>query len=459
MQKQLRISGRDYSALKDHLFPGDENEAIAFALCGSSKRGRANQLLVHEVFLLPHHMCKRKPDLIEWPGEYLDEILEKALKRKLNVLKIHSHPGGYPAFSWVDDDCDEKLFRSINGWLDFGGFNASAIMLPDGRIFGRFIDEHGVFSAIDRVVISGDQIYVWEISDDVQLHERDLRNSQTFGPRTVQLLKKLRVGVVGCSGTGSIVVEQLVRSGIGNLVLIDPDRVELKNLNRILNSTKADALNNKLKVEVFKERIGEFGFDTDVAISSSNICDDRSALKLLATCDVIFGCTDNVESRHFLNQLSTFYLISYFDLGVKIIADKNGGISKIAGAVHYIQPKGGSLLSKGVYSIELLEAESIRRRDPQRYIQLTSEKYIKNAGIIDSPAVISVNMQIAATAFNEFLNRLHHYKSADLSSSSAIRILISDDYVETDSDTDSDKFLSKFAGLGDQEPFIGLIGI
>ena len=48
----------------------------------------------------------------------------------------------------------------------------------------------------------------------------------------------MSIAVVGCSGTGSPVIEQLARLGVGRLVLVDPDRVEEKNLNRIVNATR-----------------------------------------------------------------------------------------------------------------------------------------------------------------------------------------------------------------------------
>ena len=51
----------------------------------------------------------------------------------------------------------------------------------------------------------------------------------------------MTVGVVGCSGTGNPVIEQLMRLGVGKLVVIDPDTVEFKNLDRILYTTVEDA--------------------------------------------------------------------------------------------------------------------------------------------------------------------------------------------------------------------------
>jgi len=72
---------------------------------------------------------------------------------------------------------------------------------------------------------------------------------------------------------------------------------------------------------------------------------------------------DGVEGRHLLNRLTTFYLMPYFDVGVRLDADGNGGIERIAGAVHYLQPGLSSLLSREVYNMARVEAEEMRRTD------------------------------------------------------------------------------------------------
>jgi len=74
----------------------------------------------------------------------------------------------------------------------------------------------------------------------------------------------LSVGVVGCSGTGSPVIEQLVRLGVKRLILIDPDIVEAKNLNRIINSTVDDVENKKSKVLAIADAVQRIGLGTKV---------------------------------------------------------------------------------------------------------------------------------------------------------------------------------------------------
>jgi hypothetical protein len=213
--------------------------------------------------------------------------------------------------------------------------------------------------------------------------------------------------VVGCSGTGSIVIEQLARLGIGKLILIDADTVEEKNLNRILNATRADI--GKPKVEVLAAAIRNIGFGTKVVPFQSNLS-SREAILAVTECDVAFGCVDSIEGRHLLNRVSTFYTLQYFDVGVRLQADGHGGIDEIAGAVHYLQPGRSSLLSRGVYTLKELEAEEMKRSNPVLYEVQCQQGYLQGVNE-QRPAVISVNMLFSSLCVNEFLARLHPYRN------------------------------------------------
>lgn len=458
--KQLRISGKDYAMLKDHLYPGDDNEAIAFALCGNFNTSSFDGLLVHEVHCIPYELCKiREYGHINWPPEFLEPLLLKAEEKGLSILKIHSHPSGYSRFSETDNECDLKLFRSVFGWVQESKYHASAVMLPNGQIFGRFIDDELNFIIIDKVLIAGDTISIWQYSSDSELKDQDKRNLQAFGDRTVQILKSMKVGVIGCSGIGSIVIEQLVRLGIGKIVIVDPESVEKVNLNRILNSFEEDAIHKRKKVDVLKERLSKVGFGTEFFVSYDNICESRSALEDLATCDVFFGGLDVQEPRYVLNQLSSYYIVPYFDIGVELKADGNNGISKVYGAIHYLQPKGSSLHSREAISMDKVSEECMRRQNPEMYERQVKEKYIKGAGHVESPAVISVNMQLSAMAINEFLNKIDPFKSCTDDENAILRVGISDNLFGFECDGEPDMHLAKSAGLGDRKPFIGIIGL
>ena len=84
-------------------------------------------------------------------------------------------------------------------------------------------------------------------------------------------------------------------------------------------------------------------------------------------------------------------------------------MDQVCGTVHYLQPGGSSLLSRGVFSLEDVRAEGLKRADPEAYREQLRSKYIVGVQE-DRPAVISVNMQIASMAVNEMLARIHPFR-------------------------------------------------
>ena len=459
MYLQLRISGEHYNLLKKHLLPNDGKEAIAIALCGRHSDENYRSLYVHDIILIPYEDCTiRENDIIQWSTQKIHPFLKRLTRGDFGILKIHSHPTGFNEFSLQDDESDKELFDSVFGWSDSDSPHASAVMLPNGRIFGRFIFDDLHFELISKISIVGDKMDFFVRNEDDNINpDFALRTIQTFGDETYRKLSLLKVAVVGCSGTGSPVIEQLVRLGIGELVLIDPDIMEFKNLNRIINSKYIDAVDKKPKVDAIQEAIAEIGIGTKVSTFQKNLFDDVEVLKAILKCDVVFGCMDSVDGRFLLNQLCSFYLLPYFDLGVKLEADGAGGINQIVASVNYIQPFKSSLMTRGMFDMDDVKAASQYRKCPEEFLELKKNAYIKNVNV-NSPAVISINMTIASHAMNDFLNRIHPYKVEMPGAYAASTIDITEGYIlnAKEEEYEVDFYLKKKAGRGDIMPFIEL---
>jgi hypothetical protein len=420
MHVTLRLTQTAHAALRAHLLPGDGLEAVAVALCGRRRSTSRHALTVRTVVPIPYDECKvRTPDRITWSTQRLIPLLEEAEKRDLAILKIHSHPGGYPQFSSIDDDADVDLFNSVFGWTDSWFPHASAVMLPDGRMFGRAAMPDGSFQPLDSILIPGDDLRFCVPDSGERVAAFAQRHAQLFGAGTTTRLRRMAAAVIGCSGTGSPLIEQLARLGFGRLVLVDPDRIEEKNLNRILNASREDAYLKRPKVEAMARAIAAMGFGTEVAIIHADLATPE-AVRAVAECDVLFGCMDGVEGRHLLNRLAAFYVLPYFDVGVRLEADGKGGIDQACGAVHYVRPDGSTLQDRGVYTPAQLKAAGLRRTDPKAYRDQLRAGYIHGVEE-DRPAVISINMHMASTAVNEFLARLHPYRYDDNADSAIVR--------------------------------------
>jgi len=448
----LRISGMHYEVLKKHLFPGDDLEAVAFAICGRHQGEGEEVLTVLKIVPVPYNVCKRAWSQVAWPTNILAQFLDEARRRRFGVVKFHSHPKTFDEFSDADNESDLKTFSSVFSWLDDGESHGSAVMLPDGRIFGRSIQRNG-WQPFFVISVIADDICYWHSSsaesNDTAAFEAQ---SQIFGAGTTARLRKLRVGVVGCSGTGSIAVELLARLGVGAFVLVDHDNIEKRNLNRILNSKRDDI--GKSKVGVLAQAVESIGFGTEVLPLDMNLFAPK-AVRAIADCDVVFGCMDTAEGRHLLNRIATFYLIPYFDLGVHLAADGNGGIDEASGVVHYLQPGRSSLLSRKAYSLERVRAENLYRTDPEAYKEQFHAGYIE--GVVEnSPAVAGVNATIASLAVNEFIARIHPFRSCANSDCAIIRFNFMETFIVREEEGDPCHVLLPHIGRGDVEPLLDM---
>lgn len=451
----LKMTERQHSSLKNHLFPGDSLEAVSLASCGRFCHEGREFFFVYEIFHIDHSLCERKEDFVSWPTGVADEFLEKSTEKGLAIVKFHSHPGYYRKFSHIDDESDTAFFDAVYGWANDEKRHASVVMLPNGELFGRVIQPDLSFKLISRFNVVGNNIKVSGEGFRNADKEVSIRDIQAFGNGTASLLSNLQVAVIGCSGTGSPTVEQLYRLKVKNLVIVDPDILELKNLNRNYGSTKKEAENKEKKVNSRKRYLDSIGLDVNVKVFDTNLYDSAEALKEVMCSDFIIGCVDKVDAKQLLNHISTFYLIPYIDVGVKLVSDGEGGIDEITGTINYVYPGGPSLLSRNAYSMKMLEADAEQRVNPEYYKERRKEGYMVDVDN-PSPAVISVNSVMASYGVNEFLARIHPFRYSDNSRYDTTVISLTEWDMFHTHEKSEDKYLNKYIGRGNSKPHLGL---
>lgn len=81
------------------------------------------------------------------------------------------------------------------------------------------------------------------------------RFEKLVGSEVLENIKNKTVLVLGCGGVGGYVVESLARSGVGTLILVDFDTIDVTNINRQIIAL--DSTVGRKKVEVFVERIAD----------------------------------------------------------------------------------------------------------------------------------------------------------------------------------------------------------
>ena len=455
METKLRMTSKQHKRLTKHLISNDGKESVAVALCGRSGALGTEVLLIHEINEIPHHQCRRSSSRVSWSPTDIEHVFMAAGKDDLAVVKFHSHPGGLTRFSDYDDESDRKFFSSVFGWVSGDRPHGSVVMLPDGNLFGRAIHSNGQFHDLNVISIVGDDVvFQGQQFADGHIEAFAERHRQLFGDETTKRLGNLRVAVVGCSGTGSIVIHQLGRLGVRELVLIDPDRVEERNLNRIMGATQDDATVRRLKTEVMKREISQIGLGT-IVHSLPYLLEKEEAIRAVASSDIVIGCMDSLSGRNLLARLSRWYLLPYVDVGVKLEALPDGTINQIAGSVHYLRPDGQDFIDRGVFSAEALEAEDLYRNNQKEYKRRLDEGYIRGV-TVERPAVVSVNTVFAGLAVQEMLARLHPFRLEANSNVATTRLSLSGLLLKYEEDKQSTSPLLKYLGRGDMVPLLGM---
>ena len=402
----LALAGVHHAELKRHLFPGDSLEAAAILLC-SRIPGPRLRLLVREVIPVPHDSCaSRTRDAITWPGICIERALERGEAEALVLILVHSHPGGMASFSDIDDASDGTVIPAL--FQAYGDAHGSAIMLPGGEMLARLYGADDSVREIDLVSAAGDDISFWWCPDG---RMGCAPRPTAFTKQMTDELARLVAVVIGVSGTGSIQAEQAARLGFGRVVLIDFDRVERRNLNRILNTTLADVLAGRLKVESLAASITEYR-GPGVAVPVAASITARDAVLAASQGDVLFCCVDTLEARHIADLVAAAFLLPLVDVGVSIpVRNTAAGFDIVdaVGRVDYVQPGGSTLRDREVYSPESLRAEYLARVAPGAYATELEAGYIKGA-VEEAPAVISLNMRAASAAMNEFILRAYPFR-------------------------------------------------
>ena len=403
-RRTLALSGVLHRRILAHLLPGDGCEAAAILLCAFGHGPRAN-LIVRDVVSVPHGECTRRaPDNVVWPGERLAEAQDRAEVEGLTLVLIHSHPGGLFGFSNSDDESDAVVIRHLfDGWIGSPPeVIGSAVVVPGGAIRARCYSQSGDREDMAARVAGDDILHYGSEGSDLPM---------AFGDGMWGDLAARTACIVGVSGTGSITAEQVARLGFGRIILIDFDVVERKNLNRIINSTRADADGGRPKVEVFAEAIGRYRNDAEV-IGVRDTIMSREGVVAASRADVIFCCVDSSEGRQVADLISQAHLIPLVDMGVTIPTRSTGAgpaIADVIGRIDYVQPGRSSLRTRGVYTPESLRAEYMARVAPDLHAAEVAAGYIKGTHA-EAPGVIALNMRAASAAVLKYLSRAFPFR-------------------------------------------------
>jgi molybdopterin-synthase adenylyltransferase len=388
----LIFTGDAFEHLRRDLLADAPLESAALLIAGVAKHGADTRLLIRDI-IYPKSEAYARRDVagLTLTPRFIADAMKRARREGWSLVLVHTHPGAARAhFSVIDDECESVLVPVFQSRVP-GKAHATLVLTESdysARIhFANGSERVGLIRSVGAT-----------LRDD-SIHERDGRSTSifdrnvlAFGEEGQRRLRELHVGIVGLGGTGSIVAQQLAYLGVGRFTLIDPDTVELTNLNRLVTAHPSDT--GRTKVDVASGMIQQISDSASVEGIVGDITIQRDGARLLG-CDVIFCCTDSHGSRAILNHLSYAYYIPVIDCGVVITA-RSGDVTDVTGRVQLLAPTLACLVCEN-----LLDAEEVRR-DLLSAEQRQRDPYIVGERI-PNPAVISFNATVSSLAVNMFL--------------------------------------------------------
>lgn len=121
------------------------------------------------------------------------------------------------------------------------------------------------------------------------------RFEQLVGSEILDSIKNKSILVLGCGGVGGYVIEALARSGVGTLILVDFDTVDVTNINRQIIAL--DSTVGRKKVDVFVERIADINDKCKVIVIDKFIDIDNLEELFFYKIDYFIDACDTVSTK------------------------------------------------------------------------------------------------------------------------------------------------------------------
>ncbi len=210
----------------------------------------------------------------------------------------------------------------------------------------------------------------------------DFSRQSFLGPRAQEVLACTRITIVGLGGGGSHIAQQLAHVGVGEIRLLDPDKIEPSNLNRLVGGTDLDVEEKRAKVEIAHRTIKGV---RPWAQAPSAQKKWQEADHLLRDSHVVFGCLDGYQQRDYLEAAARRFCIPYIDIGMDV-TQVGADTFAVAGQMIMTRPDGPCMRCLGFITDERVTAEENRYGD---------------AGV--NPQVVWTNGTLASLAVGAFM--------------------------------------------------------
>lgn len=378
MTHDAALTGEAARAAADHLLQhfrhAEPQEDLCFALWRPTTGAARFSALISEL-LLPRSGERLLHGNTSFAPHYLARAILTARQRNMGLAFMHSHPSpGWQDLSSAD----------IVAERDVIAYPAHATGLPlvgltigtDGHWSARFWERDGSTMALNwcaKVRIVTDRVCHFYYNDRAHPPppRRNIlrRTFDTWGQKAQNSIARLRCGVVGLGSVGSIVAESVARIGVTQVTLIDPDRVEEHNLDRLLHATTRDI--GRLKVDLTARRLRKIATASRIRVESLPLSvHDFAAYRAALDCDILFSCVDRPVARDVLNYIANAHLVPVIEAGVAVATDtENDRLFSAHWRAQIVTPYHQCLRCSQQYSSGMVVAELDGSLDDPSYVR------------------------------------------------------------------------------------------
>jgi molybdopterin-synthase adenylyltransferase len=149
-------------------------------------------------------------------------------------------------------------------------------------------------------------------TDQIERYSRQILVPDIGGTGQIHI-RQGRVLVIGAGGLGSPAAFYLAAAGVGTLGIVDPDKVELSNLQRQILHATADI--GRPKVESAQAKLNDLNPDVEVKIFATRFEADNAA-EIAAGYDFIVDGSDNFDTKFLVNDVAIRLAIAFSHAGI-----------------------------------------------------------------------------------------------------------------------------------------------
>ena len=364
---------RTYEQACDHLLQhvraGNRQEDLCFFLWRPST-GNSRYTAIVTNIIEPIEGDRTLHGNAAFAPDYLSRSLRLALDRDMGLGFMHNHfVPGWQRMS--NEDIIAERDRIAPAAAATGLPLVGLTMGTDGSLSGRFWKERKQRQPVwcHKVRIVGGSTMQVTYNDSLfPPYERSpklRRTIDSWGLPTQQRMARLTIGIVGVGSVGAIVAEALARMGMAELVLIDADKIELHNLDRLLNAAVADVGTHKAVLAAkYATRVATS--DNFLATPLVATLQEKDTYQSALDCDLLFCCVDRPLPKDLLNHIAYAHCIPVVFGGIFIDSKTDGRLAHANWSVLVAAPESRCLRCDGQYSTsEVIQELDGSLEDPQ----------------------------------------------------------------------------------------------